>query len=216
MIISSKNLEFGLKWWIEKTPWGEEFVNDEYYDIYKIRAGRVDSDWLKLTVDRLWTWRAIRSPRPPNSKDEITRRGFHQIQAISIECERLFGISNSELSIEDVKWEDISGLYNLVLPIKCASHMFASKFCHFLFPKVFMVVDNLATGVIEYEFYWRGMKEEWSRCQEKDNLTRILENNIKSSRSLHLDYPFETKIIELSQIGYSQRDHRGDVELLLH
>jgi len=32
--------------------------------------------------------------------------------------------------------------------------------CHFLFPKLFIVMDNLDTSVFDYEFYWRGMQDE--------------------------------------------------------
>ena len=42
--------------------------------------------------------------------------------------------------------------------MKCGSQVFACKMCHFLLPNLFLVIDNWATGVMDYEFCWRGMK----------------------------------------------------------
>jgi hypothetical protein len=88
--------------------------------------------------------------------------------------------------VTGLRWEDIVGLYDLVLPIKCHSYVFASKMCHFLFPQVFMVMDSLATGIVEYEFYWRGMKDEWERYPKKKRSNRDLSefNHNKPTNSL--------------------------------
>jgi hypothetical protein len=51
-----------------------------------------------------------------------------------------------ELDITGVTWAQVGGFANLVGEIKpmkgLASPVFTSKFCHFLLPKVFPVVDN--------------------------------------------------------------------------
>ena len=86
--------------------------------------------------------------------------------------------------------------------MKCGSQVFACKMCHFLFPNLFLVLDNWATGVMDYEFCWRGMKEEWARLPAKGDARRELQTAIKSQMPLHPLYPFETKIMELSLIGY--------------
>jgi hypothetical protein len=61
-------------------------------------------------------------------------------------------------------------------------------------------MDNLATSVFDYEFYWRGMKDDWSRFPAKDNARDLLVDAIKSEKPLHPLYPFETKIMELTHI----------------
>ncbi len=43
-----------------------------------------------------------------------------------------------------------------------------------MFPRLFIVMDNLATGVFDYKFYWRGMKDEWSRFPAKANARNLL------------------------------------------
>jgi hypothetical protein len=74
-----------------------------------------------------------------------------------------------------------------------------------LFPKLFIVMDNLATGVFEYELYWRGIRDAWRSFRDEEEARKVLTEAIRSSKPLHPDYPFETKIMELSRIGYSQR-----------
>jgi hypothetical protein len=67
-------------------------------------------------------------------------------------------------------------------------------------------MDNLATTVLDYEFYWRGMKEEWARFEPKKEAGIVLAEAISAAgtnRPLHPLYPFETKIMELSHIGYN-------------
>jgi hypothetical protein len=89
--------------------------------------------------------------------------------------------------------------------VKPGSPVFAGKMCHFLLPKLFIVMDNLATSVFDYEFYWRGMKDEWCRFKEKADARNLLTDAIRSDKRLHPLYPFETKIMELSHIGHKHK-----------
>ena len=90
----------------------------------------------------------------------------------------------------------------LVAEIKPRSSVFVGKMCHFTFPRLFIVMDNEATSVFDYEFYWRGMKDEWSRFPAKADARKLLAEAIKSDKPLHALYPFETKVLELSHVGY--------------
>jgi hypothetical protein len=211
MIVSLDNLENGIQWWqtyVDK--WGLDFANAEYYDIYKLRADGITQKWWSATVDHLWDWKAIRAPKPPNTKQEILDRGIKRFDAIGGLFSRLRSISSSEPSIADVTWEEIGPLFDLCFQIKpggsrYGSPVFASKMCHFIFPKVFPVIDNLATGIFEYEFYWRGMKDEWFRFQEKSEALGMLKAAMKTNgKEVHDRFPFQTKIIELSHIGYAK------------
>jgi hypothetical protein len=201
MIISLDNLKTGLKWW-RKGAWPRDIHNADYYDIYGVRAAGITEQWWTTTVDRLSQWRAYRGPNPPNTKAEITRRGLQRLGAIADQYTELVSKSPTEPRIADQCWEEVAPLYALASKIKPGSHVFAGKLCHFLFPKLFMVMDNLATDVFDYEFYWRGMKGEWCRFKDKAQTRNLLTDAIRSNRPLHPLYPLETKIIELSHIGY--------------
>ena len=89
--------------------------------------------------------------------------------------------------------------------------MCASKACHFLLPKVFIVTDNKGTGIFDYEFVWRGLKDEWSRFTHQEQAKRDLKKWI-NSESLHPCYPWETNIMELCLIGYKHgREQRKQI-----
>ena len=48
------------------------------------------------------------------------------------------------------------------------------------------------------------LKDEWSRLREQNEARRLLTEAIISDKPLHPLYPLETKIMELSHIGYKQ------------
>jgi hypothetical protein len=207
MIISLENLRSGIEWW-RASNWGMDIINSEYEGIYKARAPGLTQEWWDKTVDLLWAWKAIRSRKPPNTKAEIKKRGGgEQLARLSAIFASIRSSSNSEPDIVSVQWDDISELFEISFEIKCSdkkvgSPVFGSKMCHFIFPKVFPVIDNLATGIFDYEFYWRGMRDEWQRFPYKDEAIAYLSSVIESP-AIHPLYPFETKIVELSHIGYA-------------
>lgn len=65
---------------------------------------------------------------------------------------RLIAKSNGEPCIADHSWKDVESLFSLAYRIK-NSPVFAGKMCHFLFPNLFIVMDNLATDASYYEIY---------------------------------------------------------------
>jgi hypothetical protein len=223
MILCLQNLEAGVDWW-KGSGWGADLVNSEYIPIFDAKCNGITAEWWDATVNRLWTWKAIRSRNPPNTVDAIRRRGMDRLSEIAVQFDKIQLLVRSEPYIADLDWEDISELFGICFEIKCCnrtfgSPVFASKMCHFLFPRVFPVVDNFATGTFEYEFYWRGMRDEWNRFHDKEQALELLRSSIEADR-IHPLYPFETKIIELSHIGYSAlsesykhrakfTDHRG-------
>lgn len=204
MIIGLDNLKAGLKWW-HKKRWPQDIHNGDYYDIYAIRFAGTTKEWWAATVGRLGQWRAYRGLTAPNTKIEIHSLGSLRLGLIEEQYAKLIACSRAEPSITDLSWEDVASLFGVVSEIKPASPVFAGKMCHFIFPKLFIVMDNLATSVFDYEFYWRGMKDEWSRFPAIDNARDLLVEAIKSEKPLHPLYPFETKIMELTQIGYKHR-----------
>jgi hypothetical protein len=207
MIISIDNLKDGINWWLRiGSNFPSDIHNADYYEIYKVRTLGVTIDWWKTTVDRLSQWRAYRGRNPPNTKREIYSRGKQILDQIKKQHDKLIKKSEREPSISDLQWEDIETLFSLASKIKPRPLVFAGKMCHFLFPKLFIVMDNKATSVFDdYEFYWRGMKDEWNRFTEKNEAIKFLTETINSDK-LHPLYPFETKIMELSHIGYKHKE----------
>ena len=201
MIINLKNLTTGIHWW-KKNNWPEDFHNSIYADIYNIRAGGITEQWWSTTVDRLSQWRAYRGRKRPNTKAEITARGLKYLIQINVLYKKLLERSAGEPNITCLTWEDVDTLFSLISEIKPGSPVFAGKMGHFLFPRVFIVMDTLATSVFDYEFYWRGMREEWHRFAQKEEARNILVSSVTSGSALHPLYPMETKIMELSHIGY--------------
>lgn len=201
MVIGLDNLKGGLEWW-RKGRWPQDIHNADYYDIYERRSAGPTREWWAATVNRLSQWRAYRGPAAPNTKNEIHSRGSQRLSLIGQHYAKLIACSRAEPFISDLSWEDVASLFAVVSEIKPHSPVFAGKMCHFMFPMLFIVMDNLATGIFDYEFYWRGMKDEWSRFPSKADARNLLAEAIKSVKPLHPLYPFETKIMELTHIGY--------------
>jgi hypothetical protein len=204
MILSIDNLKAGLQWW-QGGRWPRDIHNADYYDIYGARSAGPTEAWWSATVNRLSQWKAYRGPKPPNTKVAISSRGKLHLTGIASQYAKLIAAGGAEASIVDLCWEDAAPLFNIASDIKPGSPVFAGKMCHFLFPKLFIVMDNLATNVFDYEFYWRGMKDEWGRFDARAEAKDRLADAIRSDRPLHPLYPFETKIMELSHIGYKHK-----------
>jgi hypothetical protein len=142
-----------------------------------------------------------------NSKSKVKEAGLTVLHKMAEQYSRIRSLSTHEPTIEDVRWEDLVSLFEIAFWIKwperrIASPVFASKLCHFIFPNVFPVVDNEATGYFDYEFLWRGMKDEWLRFPNRDEAKAVLLKAMENTSKYEL-YPIETRIIELCHIGYA-------------
>jgi len=202
MIVTLPNLREGIQWWLNN-GWPPDMHNNDYHALYAMRSTVATRAWWTATVDRLSAWRANR----PMSKAEIKARGQNRLSLITRQHSQILQSSPSaEPSITNLQWQDVAPLFDLAFGIKgVKSPVFACKMCHFLFPKLFVVMDNTATGIFEYEFYWRGMQDEWSRFGQKAAAKNVLTQAIQSTQPIHPAYPYETKIMDLCHIGYNQR-----------
>jgi hypothetical protein len=112
-----------------------------------------------------------------------------------------------DADITNVTWDAVSDFPSEVAKIKgVSSPVFASKFCHFLVPTVFPVVDNAGMGNrwATYEGYFGQVQEEWRATREgtREELTNLLDRaatRLGEPRTLH--FPVVTKIAELCLIG---------------
>ena len=135
MIITLENLRAGIQWW-QNNGWPVDMHNADYYEMYSERRDVGTGAWWTTTVDRLWEWSAIRAPTPPNSKPEISGRGQSRLSTIAKWHTKIIASSTTEPNITDLSWDDAAPLFALAYGIKRGNYpVFASKMCHFLFPK---------------------------------------------------------------------------------
>lgn len=200
MIISLGNLRSGLDWWRSESKWGSDLMNGEYDEIFADRNLGILNGWWGKAVDRLGRWIAYRGRTKPNSKEEITARGATRLDRIAGVYATLTSTCSDEPCIADYSWEDVEPLYSLAFAVK-PSPVFAGKMCHFLLPNIFIVMDNWATDTFDYEIYWRGMRDAWCRFDRKEAARKMLTDAIEPTHEIHLQYPVETKIVELCHIG---------------
>jgi hypothetical protein len=119
-----------------------------------------------------------------------------------------------DFDITSVTWEQVSAFPTLVATIKPTrsnSPVFASKFCHFLLPRVFPVVDNEGLGNRwqTYEKYFRHVQVEWASTDRADQtgVINMLTDRIKATgASIFPGYPLVNKAVELRLMG---RQHPG-------
>jgi hypothetical protein len=198
MIINLVNLRAGLVWFGDR--WGTDLVNGDYYGIYEERAAGVTEKWWETTVGHLGKWQAYRGRYAPNSREEITKRGHDRLPDLASAYSKLMARSESEPCIADVQWEDLEPIFKVAYAIK-PSPVFAGKMCHFLLPKAFIVMDNIATQASHYEVYWRGMRDGWHSFKDKPAAMKSLKDSLICEKPIHERYPFETKIMEMCHIG---------------
>ncbi|MCH9758986.1 MAG: hypothetical protein K0U19_07800 [Proteobacteria bacterium] len=208
MPLSVKNLKQGIHYW-EGTGWPEDFQNKFYYDMERSNAqvnpnGDFNDDWWDVFLCTLHAWRATR----PVTHADLTDRMQQQRDSFTAAWHRNI-VPNIEKNIAQVEWSQIEEFCNIVREIKNVdSPVFTSKFCHFLVPQIFPVIDNAAMGKpfnIYQEYYEQG-KNDWNNTSvdEQTKMKKLLSEKIGTN--IHLNYPFETKIIELCYIGKNTKD----------
>jgi hypothetical protein len=91
-----------------------------------------------------------------------------------------------------------------IKPTKAPSPVFTSKFCHFLLPRIFPVVDNAAVGGgwRTYGAYYKFVQNEWHETDAaaRGDLIAALKNEIGQNR-IFSEFPMITTIVELRLIG---------------
>lgn len=206
MNLKIEDLQRGIDWWRKEKAekWPQDFHNRVYHELYDLRKDGLTEKWWRNTVDRLWDWRAIRSKTPPNTKREIQERGSEVLNTLQILYIDIRKKTDQEPLFLDFNWSEIRNLYHQLSWIKnSASPNFPSKLAHFIFPKLFRVMDHEATGIENYSLFWTSMATVWTNFAEKTEAKTILAKKISEFTRLpvHENYPFEIKIIELCNIG---------------
>lgn len=207
-----RELADGLGFWDDRRNWGVDLGNAEYEAWEQENPhGKFTEEWWRPFLGRLNRWKATRGDRGR----ALTSRFLgcaQELGAIWIQvCEPHFGDD-----ITDVVWDEVSRFPDLVATIKPTlsnSPVFASKFCHFLLPRVFPVVDNEGLGNRwpTYEKYFRHVQEDWATTDEADRTALIatLTARIEATGPVFQGYPFVNKLVELRLIGRQHPRHGG-------
>ena len=198
-------LRDGMAFWHRRETWPNDFHNSEYERwSHENPNGHFTLAWWGPFSARLRRWKA---PRPV-SANELTSRFMMCAEELS-EIWKTTCASKADSDICDVNWNEIEAFPNLVATIKptrTPSAVFTSKFCHFLAPAMFPVVDNAGMGKSwqTYESYFKSVQKSWSNVDATtgtrlaDALTAEIE---KSGSPIFPGYPMTNKVVELCQIG---------------
>lgn len=177
--------------WAEQNPGGDFTVNW----------------WTQYQLPRLVRWIATR----PVRRAVLTARFTEGITALNAAWEDACR-PHLDDDIAAVAWEDVSAFPEEVAKIKPMksgrpSAVFTSKFCHFLLPRVFPVVDNAGLGSVSrtYESHFRRVQDEWAGINaetQKNLVTELTKVIIEAEgRPVFRGFPVINKIVELRLIG---------------
>lgn len=201
-----QELQAGVAFWRTKlvVNWPADFHNADY-QTWGTETSDFSDAWWTPFLRRLHDWIAIR----PATYAEVTARFVQRreslVQAWATHC-----APYREVDISAVTWEQVGGFADLVGEIKpmkrLASPVFTSKFCHFLLPKVFPVVDNEGSGNRwpRYQTYFDHVQSLWAstpgdtRAALFAGMTEAVEG---AGAKLNPEFPMVNKIVELRLIG---------------
>lgn len=193
-MINLKILEEGIRWRKEKKlDWSKDFASSFYDELYGKRPNHLNEEWWRSQVDRLWEWKAIRSNKPPNTKEEIFSRGKERLVALDEHYQTIkIKAGNAEPSLENVQWADIASLFELMGQIKGSNTpVFASKLGHFIFSKAFIVVDTEMTGLFPYELLWCGFQAIWQNFKDKEKAKKCWPQKFKNKHPFVQTFPLK-------------------------
>lgn len=205
-MLTQRLLNAGIAAW-RSTKWPQDF----HEAFYKQRAGEptleeFDAAWIALSP-HLRRWRATR----PLSTSELSRRAKFLGKSLSaIWKDSVAPLKGFDIS--EVEWSRVSAFPDLVAEIKnVSSPVFTSKFCHFVAPRIFPVVDNAAmrNPFRVYADYYQCVRSAWlhTSATDQDELLDIMTRAIQSGRKnanrnpVSSIYPFKCKIAELCLVG---------------
>jgi hypothetical protein len=201
-----RELADGLAFWNSRRDWGSDLGNADYEAWGNENPhGEFTLDWWKPFLGRLNRWKATRGW---DNGQVLTSR----FMSCAADLGRVWTDSCEpflDVDITAVTWDQVAAFPTLVATIKPTrsnSPVFASKFCHFLLPRVFPVVDNEGLGNrwLTYERYFRQVQEEWASTDKADRsamITAITERVESTGASVFSGYPYVTKLVELRLIG---------------
>ncbi|GAA0934450.1 hypothetical protein [Virgisporangium aurantiacum] len=202
--IDMSELVAGAQWWRATTTWRKDFHNADYRTLAAENPhGAFLDDWWAGFLPRLAAWKALR----PVPHSEVTARLLDNREDLAAAWHQVC-VPVRDDDIAAVTWGQVRGFPEIVArlkPTQSRSPVFASKFCHFLLPRIFPVVDSWAvSGAGTYEGYFTLIKETWE-ATPVDLQTRLIAGLTclveDGGDTLFRGFPYATKITELALIG---------------
>lgn len=198
-LLSLSNLRAGIQAWIERPGWTEDFSAPLYTQLQADHSERFTEAWWSRTVDRLSQWKALR----PRSKAEIFAAGRPRLRELEERHATVAAASDgSGDPFDRARWSVLRPLFELAHGIKGSSTpVFGSKFCHFLLPDLYPVIDGEYTGLgyDGYSGYWHTCHDAWHECRDRDALVREVARTVPEAH--RAAFPWGTKIVELCAAG---------------
>jgi hypothetical protein len=203
-----RELADGVAFWRSR-HWPPDLHNEEYQKWARENPhGNFTLEWWQqYQLPRLTRWIATR----PYGGTDLTPRFTEHSTTLSTAW-RTACAPFLERDISTVTWSEVEAFPNEVAKIKptrVPSPVFTSKFCHFLLPRVFPVVDNAAIGGRwqTYRDYFKFVQDEWNTT---DPVTQaaLVAGLIEATglKELFSGFPVTNKVVELRLMG---RRHRG-------
>jgi hypothetical protein len=207
--VAMHELAVGVAFW-RKRAWPADFGNVDYQE-----WGRQNPHgsftlgwWHDIQLPRLQEWIATRGA----THVDLTARFLEHAATLSAAWEEAC-VPHLDEDISTVTWVEVKAFpaeVALIKPTKTSSPVFASKFCHFLLPRIFPVVDNEGLGNRwrTYGDYFKCVQDEWrstapdARTDLITELTRLVE---AEGERVFAGFPMVNKIVELRLIGRHQR-----------
>jgi len=199
--VSLTRAEFdrGVEYWFE-VGWPRDFHRSFYTEIAAANPrGAFDDVWWAGFLPVLRAWRATR----PRGSDYLTARARARFAGLS----RTWASAlqpHLGSDVNDVEWRELTAFPALVAEIKNMDPpTFTSKFCHFLAPALFPVVDGAAMGspFATYAACYAAYQREWRLTDERIRRELTLRMRELIGAPLTDAFPMKNKVIELCLIG---------------
>jgi len=201
--LTTTEFERGVAYWLNETKWDRDFHNGFYTTMAETNPhGAFDDNWWAGFLPVLRAWIATR----PKGSAFLTPRAQERFAAMSTAWALCVEPRLGE-DIASVEWRDVAAFPALVAEIKdVASPVFASKFCHFLAPRIFPIVDNAAMGnpYSIYEAGFNAYRSEWHSTGEAVCESLVSRLSALIEGPLAVDFPMTGKVVELCLIGRNQ------------
>jgi hypothetical protein len=199
-----RELADGLAFWRSHPRWPTDLHNEEYQKWARQNPhGNFTLEWWQqYQLPRLTRWIATR----PYGGRDLTPRFIERASALCTTW-RTACAPFLERDISTVTWTDVEAFPNEVAKIKptrVPSSVFTSKFCHFLLPTVFPVVDNAAIGGSwqTYEHYFSFVQDEWTATDAVTQSALVATlTKATGAKEIFSGFPVINKVIELRLMG---------------
>jgi hypothetical protein len=203
MSLTVEQLTDGIRYW-RTTDWPQDFHNSYYAQVLsgvRITNATFDLSWWNRFYPILHDWRATR----PASRVFLTTRVQERFEQLGKAWSSVIA-PNLPRDIETLEWDQIAAFPLVVVeikPLKYSSPVFTSKFCHFLAPRIFPIVDNKAMGnpFMSYEAYFTTARGEWLSTDSAIRAELINHLTQAIGAPLSCEFPMKCKLIELCLIG---------------